>query len=146
MYSHNLAADKLLGGIVPASVTTLQSTYYANKPLRLPHRQSVDPVSPPCSYPSAMWSLWTTTATSTVVRDISITKLPNWLSSGLTNIPFGDLIGSSVIRGLQVPTWPVVGGVFISVRFSLLSLERCLSFPSSLSKHNLFLHAGETHD
>ncbi|KAF7330322.1 Glutaminase A [Mycena venus] len=121
--AYNLAADKLLGtGIVPASLMTLQSTYYANNfgeyfrsrklnelaahpfsiadlygfPIdsRLVLTPSISALLTPANhsspYASAMWSLWTTTTTSTAVRDTFISKLHNWLTSGLTSVPFGD--------------------------------------------------------
>ncbi|KAF7375163.1 DUF1793-domain-containing protein [Mycena sanguinolenta] len=109
MLAYNLAADTLLGtGIVPVSVMNTQSTYYAN---------NFDlygfPIDTRSTYASAMWSLWTATTTSTAVRDAFISKLHNWLTSGLTNIPFGDRFLADTGTTSTNMARPVVGGVFI---------------------------------
>ncbi|KAJ7352460.1 hypothetical protein DFH08DRAFT_858995 [Mycena albidolilacea] len=107
--SYNLAADKLLGtGIVPASVTALQSTYYANN-FDL-YGFPIDSRSP---FTSAQWSLWTATTTSTAVRDTFISKLHNWLTSGSTSTPFGDRFLDDTGVSSANKARPVVGGVFI---------------------------------
>ncbi|KAJ7772994.1 DUF1793-domain-containing protein [Mycena maculata] len=63
-------------------------------------------------YTSAMWQLWTACTTSTAVRDTFFTKVYNWLTSGLTDIPFGDrfLDGTGATSSNQAR--PVVGSVF----------------------------------
>ncbi|KAJ7162343.1 hypothetical protein C8R46DRAFT_903856, partial [Mycena filopes] len=104
--AYNLAADTLLGtGIVPASVMQLRwiSDTYGF------------PIDNRFTWASAMWSLWTSATTTLAVRDSFISKLHDWLSSGLTSIPFGDRFAIDTGVSSSNQARPVVGGIFILV-------------------------------
>ncbi|KAJ7481103.1 hypothetical protein B0H11DRAFT_1232531 [Mycena galericulata] len=106
--AYNLAADKLLGTrLVPSSVFEMQSTYYSNN--FETYGFHIDSRS---AYASAQWQLWTATTTSAAVRDAFITKLYNWLTSGLTSIPFGDRFLDDTGASSTNMARPFVGGVF----------------------------------
>ncbi|KAK7032863.1 DUF1793-domain-containing protein [Favolaschia claudopus] len=107
--AYNLAFDKLLKtNLIPELIMKKQSDYYANN-FDL-YGFPIDSRSP---YASVMWSLWTSTTTSIAVRDTFISKIHDWLTSGITSIPFGDrfLDDTGVSSGNRAR--PVIGGVFI---------------------------------
>ncbi|KAJ6577372.1 hypothetical protein B0H19DRAFT_1229523 [Mycena capillaripes] len=120
--AYNLAADKLLGtGLVPASnrrttriiLASLQTFSNVEWDAQSPTDLYGFPIDSRSPYASAMWSLWTATTTSIAVRDTFITKLHNWLTSGLTSIPFGDRFLDDTGGTSPNMARPVVGGVFI---------------------------------
>lgn len=104
--AYNLAMDKLLKlNFIPDSVNDIQSAYYAANTA-----QYGFPIDSRTAYSSAQWMIWTTMGTTTAVRDQFIEALHAWLTSGITQAPFGDRFmddngANSGNRGR-----PVVGG------------------------------------
>ncbi|KIK64768.1 hypothetical protein GYMLUDRAFT_240730 [Collybiopsis luxurians FD-317 M1] len=104
--AYNLAMDKLLGlNFIPSSVTSLQSTYYANNLEKYGF-----PIDSRTSYTSAQWMIWASTTASTSVRNSFINAIHSWLTSGITSTPFGDRFEDDT--GINSPNEnrPVVGG------------------------------------
>ncbi|KAL1712103.1 DUF1793-domain-containing protein [Schizophyllum commune] len=104
--AYNLAMDKLLGlNFIPDSVNDMQSAYYANHTAKYGF-----PIDNRTAYTSAQWMIWTTLSTTTAVRDQFISALHAWLTSGITQAPFGDRFLDDTGANSGNRGRPVVGG------------------------------------
>jgi hypothetical protein len=104
--AYNLAMDALLGlNFIPASVMSLQSTYYSNN-----LKKYGFPIDSRTTYTSADWMVWTSLTTSASVRSDFISAVYSWLSSGLTSTPFGDRFEDDTGINSSNENRPVVGG------------------------------------
>ncbi|KAF5369606.1 hypothetical protein D9757_010466 [Collybiopsis confluens] len=104
--AYNLAMDKVLGlNFIPASITSLQSTHYANNLEKYGF-----PIDSRTAYTSSQWMIWAATTTSTSVRDDFISAIHSWLSSGLTSTPYGDRFEDDSGSNSPNKNRPVVGG------------------------------------
>ncbi|KAK0468165.1 uncharacterized protein EV420DRAFT_1503141 [Desarmillaria tabescens] len=105
--SYNLYADKLLNlNIFPESVYETQTKWYpavANKygvPLDTRH-----------TYTSSVWEIWAAAImTNNSTRDLFISSVKDWVSSGLNSQPFGDFYNTTDGGLLSFKARPVVGG------------------------------------
>ncbi|KAE9407196.1 DUF1793-domain-containing protein [Gymnopus androsaceus JB14] len=103
---YNLAMDALLGlDFMPASVKSLQSTWYENNMALYGF-----PIDSRTTYTSAQWMIWTGMTTSTSVQNGFIDAIRSWLSSGLTSTPFGDRFEDDTGANSGNEARPVVGG------------------------------------
>ncbi|KAL1665396.1 hypothetical protein GGF50DRAFT_126410 [Schizophyllum commune] len=104
--AYNLAMDKLLGlNFIPDSVNDMQSAYYAKHTAKYGF-----PIDSRTAYTSAQWMIWTTLSTTAVVRDQFINALHAWLTSGITQAPFGDRFLDDTGANSGNRGRPVVGG------------------------------------
>lgn len=77
--------------------------------------------------------IWTAGTVNSSVRDSYITKLSDWLKSGITSIPFGDRFLDDTGATSPNQARPVVGGNFALVSTGQCAgeLERLTKFTSS---------------
>ncbi|KAL1733166.1 hypothetical protein EV714DRAFT_282162 [Schizophyllum commune] len=95
--AYNLATDKLLGlNFIPDSVNDMPKFGF--------------PIDSRTAYTSAQWMIWMTMSTTTAVRDQFINALHGWLTSGITQAPFGDRFLDDTGANSGNRGRPVVGG------------------------------------
>ncbi|KAI5899416.1 DUF1793-domain-containing protein [Schizophyllum commune H4-8] len=129
--AYNLAMDKLLGlDFIPDSVNDMQSAYYATNTAKYGF-----PIDSRTAYTSAQWMIWTTLSTTSAVRDQFITALHAWLTSGITQAPFGDRFLDDTGANSGNRGRPVVGGnLALAISLFRLRVQLCtMARRSSLS-------------
>ncbi|KAL1676966.1 DUF1793-domain-containing protein [Schizophyllum commune] len=105
--AYNLAMDKLLGlNFIPDSVNDMQGDCLTHSIVA----KYGFPIDSRTAYTSAQWMIWTTLSTTTAVRDQFITALHSWLTSGITQAPFGDRFLDDTGANSDNRGRPVVGG------------------------------------
>ncbi|KAK7060516.1 hypothetical protein VNI00_001281 [Paramarasmius palmivorus] len=105
--SYNLLADKLLKlNLFPASVYQMQTAWY--KTVTEPFGVPLDTRH---TYTKSDWEIWTAgLVTDTATRDIFISAVKKWASSGTGNAPFGDWYETTNGAPQGFRARPVVGG------------------------------------
>ncbi|ESK94383.1 glutaminase, partial [Moniliophthora roreri MCA 2997] len=105
--SYNLLADKLLKlNLFPASVYQMQTAWY--KTVTQPFGVPLDTRH---TYTKSDWEIWTAgLVTDTATRDIFISAVRKWASSGTSSAPFGDWYETTNGAPQGFRARPVVGG------------------------------------
>ncbi|KAF7776020.1 hypothetical protein Agabi119p4_4413 [Agaricus bisporus var. burnettii] len=105
--TYNLFGDKLLGlNLFPQDVYTTQTAWY--KTVARPFGVPLDTRH---TYTKTDWEIWTASiATDTSVRDLLISSVRKYASSGLASQPFGDWYETTNGAPQGFRARPVVGG------------------------------------
>ncbi|KAK7470511.1 hypothetical protein VKT23_001937 [Stygiomarasmius scandens] len=105
--SYNLFGDKLLGlNLFPQSVYEMQTAWYqtVTEPFGVP-------LDTRHTYTKSDWEIWTGgIMTSTTARDIFVSAVHRWASSGTSTAPFGDWYETTNGAPQGFRARPVVGG------------------------------------